>query len=71
MAIAGDHSSARSFNNMAEAILDDLGESVSPAGKKLYDDARSFTKELHDVFTRSFVGKIQSVGKYGDRIALN
>ena len=69
MAIAGDHSSARSFNNMAEAILDDLSESVSPAGKKLYDDARSFTKELHDVFTRSFVGKIQSVGKYGDRIA--
>lgn len=69
MAIAGDHSSARSFNDMAEAILDDLGESVSPAGKKLYDEARGFTKEFHDVFTRSFVGKTQSVGKYGDRIA--
>ena len=69
MAIAGDHSSARSFNDMAEAILDDLGESVSPAGKKLYDDARGFTKEFHDAFTRSFVGKTEAAGKYGDRIA--
>lgn len=69
MAIAGDHSSARSFNDMAEAILDDLGESVSPAGKKLYDEARGFTKEFHDAFTRSFVGKTEAAGKYGDRIA--
>jgi len=69
MAIAGDHSSARSFNDMAEAILDDLGESVSPAGKKLYDDARGFTKEFHKAFTRSFVGKTEAAGKYGDRIA--
>lgn len=69
MAIAGDHSSARSFNDMAEAILDDLAESVSPAGKKLYDEARGFTKEFHDAFTRSFVGKMESTGKYGDRIA--
>jgi len=69
MAIAGDHSSARSFNDMAEAILDDLGESVSPAGRKLYDEARGFTKEFHDAFTRSFVGKTEAAGKYGDRIA--
>src|SRR5574343_993625 len=69
MAIAGDHSSALSFNDMAEAILDDLAESVSPAGKKLYDEARGFTKEFHDAFTRSFVGKLESTGKYGDRIA--
>ncbi len=69
MAIAGDHSSARSFNDMAEAILDDLGESVSPSGKKLYDEARGFTKEFHDAFTRSFVGKTEAAGKYGDRIA--
>lgn len=69
MAIAGDHSSARSFNDMAEAIIDDLGESVSPAGRKLYDEARGFTKEFHGAFTRSFVGKTEAAGKYGDRIA--
>ena len=69
LSISGDHSGARAMNNMAEAVLDDLGQSVSPAGKKLYDDARGFTKEFHDAFTRSFVGRMESTGKYGDRIA--
>jgi len=69
LSIGGDHSGARAMNNMAEAVLDDLSESVSPAGKKLYDDARGFTKEFHDAFTRSFVGRMESTGKYGDRIA--
>lgn len=66
---AGDYNTARVFNNMAEAIIDDLGVSVPPETKKLYDDARGFTREFHDAFTRSFVGKIESVGRYGDRIA--
>ena len=69
LSIGGDHSGARAMNNLAEAVLDDLGQSVSPAGKKLYDDARGFTKEFHDAFTRSFVGRMESTGKYGDRIA--
>lgn len=69
LAIAGDHSGARSMSNLAESVIDDLGEAVSKTGQKLYDDARGFTREFHDTFTRSFVGKMESVGKYGDRIA--
>ena len=69
MAIAGDQNSSRVFNNMAEAIIDDLSVSVPPETKKLYDEARGFTREFHDAFTRSFVGKVESVGRYGDRIA--
>ena len=66
---AGDDNTARVFNNMAEAIIDDLGVSVPPETKKLYDEARGFTREFHNAFTRSFVGKVESVGRYGDRIA--
>ena len=69
LSIAGDHSGARSMSNLAEAVIDDLEGAVSPQGKKLYDDARGFTREFHDAFTRSFVGKMEAVGKYGDRIA--
>ena len=69
LTITGDHNGARSLSNLAEAIIDDLDASVSPAGKALYDKARGFTKEFHDAFTRSFVGKSSAVGKYGDRMA--
>lgn len=69
LTINGDHSGARAMSNLAEAIIDDLDASVSPAGKKLYDDARGFTREFHDAFTRSFVGKSSAAGKYGDRMA--
>ena len=69
LTIAGDQNGARSMSNLAEAVIDDLDASVSPAGKALYDKARGFTKEFHDTFTRSFVGKSSAVGKYGDRMA--
>ena len=69
LTIAGDHNGARSMSNLAEAIIDDLDASVSPAGKDLYNKARGFTKEFHNAFTRSFVGKSSAVGKYGDRMA--
>ena len=41
---------------------------MTPVGKAAYDDARGFTREFHDAFTRSFVGQADAVGKYGDRI---
>jgi hypothetical protein len=69
LANAGDHGSARAYNNLAEAVLDDLDAAMTPAGKAAYDDARGFTREFHDAFTRSFVGKTEATGKYGDRIA--
>jgi hypothetical protein len=69
LAIAGDHTGARAYNNMAEAVLDDLDASMTDAGKAAYNEARGFTREFHDAFTRSFVGKLEATGKYGDRIA--
>ena len=66
---AGDYSSARSMNNLAEAVLDDLDGALKTTGKAMYDEARAFTKEFHDSFSRSFVGKAEATGKYGDRIA--
>ena len=59
----------RILNNLAEAVIDDLELAVTDSGKKLYDEARGFTKEFHDTFTRSFVGKATASGKYGDRMA--
>jgi len=61
--------SERIFNNLAEAVLDDLEAAVTPQGNALYDKARGFTKEFHNTFTRSFVGKSSATGKYGDRMA--
>jgi hypothetical protein len=65
---AGKDNESRQYSNMAEAILDDLAGAMTPAGKAAYDDARGFTREFHDAFTRSFVGQADAVGKYGDRI---
>jgi hypothetical protein len=64
-----DSSASRAYSNLAEAVLDDLDAAMTPAGKAAYDDARAFTREFHDAFTRSFVGKTEATGKYGDRIA--
>lgn len=65
---AGKDNESRQYSNMAEAILDDLAGAMTPAGKAAYDDARGFTREFHDAFTRSFVGQADAVGRYGDRI---
>ena len=65
---AGKDNESRQYSNMAEAILDDLAGAMTPAGKAAYDDARGFTREFHNAFTRSFVGQADAIGKYGDRI---
>jgi len=66
---AGKDNEARQYSNMAEAVLDDLDGAMTEVGKAAYDDARGFTREFHDAFTRSFVGQADATGKYGDRIA--
>ena len=45
---------ARAFGQLAEAALDDLGQ-LRQFGDS-YDLARTFSRELHDVYTRSFGG---------------
>jgi hypothetical protein len=65
---AGRDNESRQYSNLAESILDDLDGAMTPAGKTAYDDARGFTREFHNAFTRSFVGQADAVGKYGDRV---
>ena len=50
------------IGGLAEAVFDDL-DSVDVGLNQAYDEARSFTKALHDVFTRASIGRDQ--GRYG------
>lgn len=59
----------RVYSQLAEATLDDMDAVFKGGADTSYDEARSFTRELNDTFTRSFAGKVVAEGKYGDRIA--
>lgn len=65
----GDYSQARIYNNLAEATLDDIDAAFRQTNNTAYQDARRFSKELNDTYTRSFVGKATAQGRYGNRIA--
>ena len=64
---AGNSGDARRYGVLAEAALDDLS-AISSTTKGL-DEARAFSKELHDTFTRTFAGNATATGRGGkDRI---
>ena len=56
-----DYNSARIANEMASAMLDDLGgASLGPAADNYrfqYDTARAYSRALNDTFTRAFAGE--------------
>ena len=61
-AAKGDSKDARIYGNIAEAALSDLDATfarLAPGtpGADAYTTARTFSRELHDVFTRTFAGK--------------
>ena len=62
---AGRPSEARHFGQMAEAALDDIGSVADPAVREAVDLARTFSRELHDTFTRSFAGEAMAVRQSG------
>ena len=66
---AGEYGQARIYNQLAEAVLDDMDVAFKQAGDTTYDEARTFTRELNDVFSRTFAGKAMAQGRYGDRVA--
>lgn len=59
----------RIYSQLAEATLDDIDGAFKGTADAAYDEARTFTREFHDVFTRSFAGRVVAEGKYGDRVA--
>lgn len=59
----------RIYSDLAEAALKDMDDALGTDPKNAYNEARTFTREMHNVFTRSFVGRNTSTGKYGDRVA--
>lgn len=64
-----DHNKARILNDLAEAITRDLEGAMTPDGRAAFDNARAFTKEFYDTYQRSFVGRTQGAGAYGDRMS--
>lgn len=59
---------ANTYNSLAMAIVDDMDATLGANGLSAYDIARSFTREKHEVFTRSFAGKAMASTKFGDRM---
>jgi len=56
------------IGSLAEAVFDDL-DSVNVGVNQAYDEARDFTKALHDVFTRSTIGRDRArTGQGGLRV---
>jgi len=60
-AASGKTAEAGYFGKMAESVLDDLSSTKNPA----YDEARQFSRQLNDFFTRTFAGDISAVNKKG------
>ena len=60
--------SAFEIGELAEAVFDDL-DTLEAGKNAAYDEARDFTKALHDVFTRSVIGRDRArTGQGGRRI---
>jgi hypothetical protein len=60
-AASGDAADANFYGRLAESALDDLASSKNPA----YDEARQFSRQLNDFFTRTYAGDIPAVNKRG------
>jgi hypothetical protein len=74
-----DFNDARIFGSLAEAALDDMNRAFEGAsggvlrtlgaGMEDYNAARTFSRELHDTFSRTFGGKALGTDQFGgDRI---
>ena len=60
----GKPAAARRYTVLANAILDDLD--ALPEGQ--YAEARAFSRELNDSFTRTFAGKVTSSTRQGEDV---
>lgn len=61
----GKANDARVYGELAEAALDDLDVAFGRGADEAYTSARTFSRELHDHFTRTFAGDTLAVDKTG------
>ena len=61
---AGNMAAARRYGVLAESLLDDLD--AIPGGA--YNEARTFSRELNDAFTRTFAGKSSKTDRTGAEV---
>lgn len=66
--ITGADADANIYNSLAASILDDMDASLANGASDAYDIARAFTREHHNVFTRSFAGKSLAITRFGERM---
>lgn len=66
---AGEYGQAGLYSDLAEAVLDDMDVAFREAGDVAYNEARAFSREFNDVFTRSFAGRATATGRFGARMA--
>lgn len=57
------------YSAFADAAMKDIDDVLGKSSDTTYNEARTFTRELHDVFSRSLVGRATGVGRYGDLVA--
>lgn len=65
-AVSGDMRKAKAAGDMAESVMTDIDKAMG--GNPAYDEARAYSRELNDVFTRSFVGQAMARGRFGQRV---
>ena len=61
----GGANDARVYGNIAEAVLADLEAAGAAGAGTALDDARTFSRELNDTFTRTFAGAARASVKTG------
>jgi len=61
---SGKTAAARRYSVLADSILDDLD--ALPGGE--YADARAFSRELNNAFTRTFAGKVTTSNRQGAEV---
>jgi len=62
---SGEMNKARLLSNYADAALKTLDDHFEAIDDPAYDIARSFTREFHESFTRSFAGEIRETSGGG------
>lgn len=57
------------YSDFAAAAMKDIDAALGGKENRAYEEARTFTRQLHSTFDRTFAGRATATGRYGDTIA--